>query len=194
MKKDRLEAILDFWFEGVDDATGIRKKARPFCRWFVSRRTFDDVIRSRFEGDLRLAAAGGLRDWTRTPRGTLGLILLFDQFSRNIYRHTPRMYAYDDQAQGLSRAMVISGRDRDLRLIERIFCYMPLTHAEDAALQLLGLRCFEGLYREAERNYPYNAAYYAWHWRYARKSYEVIQTEGRFRHRDPLRISTRSSQ
>jgi len=187
VKGDRLRAILDFWFEGVDDSTVIRKKARPFCQWFVPRRSFDEAIRSRFESDVCLAAAGGLRDWTRTSRGTLGLILLLDQFPRNIYRHTPRMYAYDDQAQGLSRAMVISGRDRSLRLVERIFCYMPLTHAEDAALQALGLHCFEGLYREAEQNYPYNAAYYAWHRRYARKNHQVIRVEGRFRHRDPFR-------
>ena len=101
----RAEGIHEFWF-GALDASGRPEPDRP-ARWFTADEAFDAEVRGRFEADLRNAVGGRLGRWERTPRGALALILLFDQFPRNMYRGTARAFLFDESARAvLDRAQV----------------------------------------------------------------------------------------
>jgi len=91
----RVNEILVFWFEGVDDAVRIDKNKAPFKKWFIKSPSLDEEIRVRFQQDLAHAARGRYQEWEATAEGKLALIILLDQFSRNMYRDTPKMYGFD---------------------------------------------------------------------------------------------------
>ncbi len=184
MYKEGIESILEYWFEGVDDETIVKKKALPFKKWFVQSRRVDQEICARFEKVLVEAAEGKYKDWEESVRGRLALILLFDQFSRNIYRGTLQMYAYDALALDLILRSIQEKFDQQTNLIERIFFYMPLMHAEDLKAQKLSIECFERLVKESKIKSSQNAAYYQYHFSHAQKYYDLILKEGRFLHRD----------
>ena len=97
----RSQDIIDFWFEGINDATVIKNNELPFRKWFIKDARFDEEIRQRFEPDLQKAFDGGYAQWENSPRGRMALIILYDQFSRNMYRDTEKMYAYDSVALDL---------------------------------------------------------------------------------------------
>ncbi|MSP88025.1 MAG: DUF924 domain-containing protein [Alphaproteobacteria bacterium] len=116
--------IFDFWFSD---------QARP--RWFVKEAAFDEAIRLRFESTLRAAAAGDLRDWQETAEGALALVILLDQFPRNIYRGTARAFATDGQALGVADLAIQRGFDLMVPADRRIFFYLPFEHSENLADQ-----------------------------------------------------------
>src|SRR3989338_5742530 len=128
---DKIQAILDFWFAGADDAALINKNQPPFCKWFAKDVAFDRQIKDRFEDDLLEAAQGKRQAWESTAEGKLALILLFDQFARNIYRDIEKMYAFDPLAQKLALSMIANKEYTALPLARQVFVYMPLMHAED---------------------------------------------------------------
>ncbi len=179
-----MEDILEYWFEGVDDETVIKKKKLPFKKWFISSRRIDQEIRERFKSILNEASEGKYEMWEEDMKGRLALILLFDQFSRNIYRGSAQMYAYDSLALDLTLRTIKEKSDGQLFLIERIFLYMPLMHAEDLQMQELSVQCFEKLVEECKTRHPENVAYYEYHLSYAKKFYEDIRRDGRFLRRD----------
>ncbi|MEM9233617.1 MAG: DUF924 family protein [Pseudomonadota bacterium] len=118
------EQVLSFWFEET-----------PAEKLFETDPVFDDVIRKRF-GELQAAASEGACDeWAETPKGLLALIILLDQFSRNLFRGDASAFANDARAQALTRRMVENGFDLALGPRERAFAYLPYMHAEDMALQ-----------------------------------------------------------
>jgi uncharacterized protein (DUF924 family) len=92
---ERIDTILQFWFEEITDATRIDKNKSPFRNWFAKNDIFDSEIKRNFENDLLAAAKGEYSSWLKDPRGVLALIILFDQFSRNIYRGTARSFEFD---------------------------------------------------------------------------------------------------
>jgi uncharacterized protein (DUF924 family) len=109
----------------------------------------DELIRDRF-GDLtRAAAAGTLSAWEASPRRRLALILLLDQFPRNIFRGTARAFAQDRQALSLTLTGLQFGADATLDPVERIFFYMPLMHSEDLDIEEEGVSAFRRLLAEA---------------------------------------------
>ena len=125
-------SILNFWLEGVTDATLINKGAMPFRKWFSKNEEFDQEIRERFGSDLAAAREGQYRSWKNSAQGCLALIILFDQFPRNMFRNSPRMFENDPAALALTlKAIYDDGWDTQLSLIERTFLYMPLMHSED---------------------------------------------------------------
>lgn len=160
-------AVLDFWF-GDDDA------ARP--EWFRKDPAFDDAIRQRF-GDLVERALGGALDaWAATPQGALARIVLLDQFTRNIFRDTPRAFAGDAQALQAARALVAAGGDRALTPRQRAFVYLPFEHAEDRGVQREALRLFGELAAE----HAHMADALVW----AQKHQVIVERFGRFPHRN----------
>ncbi len=183
-----IEDILEYWFEGVDDETVIKKKKLPFKKWFISSRRTDQEITEKFKQVLYDAAEGKYKDWEENIKGRLALILLFDQFSRNIYRGTAQMYAYDSSALDLTMRSIKEKSDNQFFLIERIFLYMPLMHAEDLKIQKLSVQCFEKLVEECKTKHPENAAYYEYHLSYAKKFYEDIKRDGRFLQRSNIKL------
>ncbi|MDH3670554.1 MAG: DUF924 domain-containing protein [Gammaproteobacteria bacterium] len=129
----RIEEILSFWF-GEIDAGGLATTAQA-KRWFRASAETDNLILERFETDLQKAIQGQLTSWEQYPRGRLALIVLLDQFSRNIYRGTARAFAQDELALSLCLQGIDIGHDLALRPIERTFYYLPMEHAESLEMQ-----------------------------------------------------------
>ena len=130
----------------------------PFLRlreprdlWFRKSEVTDTTIRTRFGADVEAALAGERDDWADGPRGSLALVLLLDQFTRNIFRDTPRAFAGDAQALGLAQRMVARGDDHLLAPVERRFIYLPFVHAESLPMQDLVLTEWA---ERCERAYP----------------------------------------
>ncbi|MCA9407415.1 MAG: DUF924 domain-containing protein [Candidatus Omnitrophica bacterium] len=181
-----IERILNFWFEGIDDQTAIDKRKSPFNKWFRRQIQFDDEIRRCFEQDYLQAKNGQYKSLEEDSRGKLALILLFDQFTRNIYRNRVQMYEADSFALDLSMRTIQSGGDAKLYLIERVFLYMPLMHSETLAMQDLSVKCFENLVYESKRINPGNSFYYQSHLNHAQKCQDVIKKFSRFPQRNQL--------
>jgi len=162
--------VLDFWF--ADENT---------VRWFLRDPSFDGVIRERFGATLEAAADGALDHWSVTPHGWLALLIVLDQFSRNIHRGDAGAFAQDASAQELALAGIDRRDDEALTPLERVFAYLPLEHAEDLALQWRSVTLFRALSLQAT---PTSRGQYENFLDYARRHCEVITRYGRFPHRN----------
>ena len=179
LKEISPDSILEFWFgTSLDDPEAL---AARNAIWFAADEAFDQTVRDRFGAHLEQAARGDYKLWKLTPRGTLALIITFDQLPRNIYRSTPQAFTYDERALALCRDGVAMGIDRELELIERTFFYMPLEHAEDLDAQDKSLACFEALDADAPDPLKKIIAAYL---RYAVTHREIVRRFGRFPHRN----------
>ena len=138
-----IESILDFWFgANPDDAVVAKEQAKL---WWSKNHEIDDEMRRRFEDAVRSATTGKLNEWLSTARGRLALIILTDQFPRNMYRDTARAFSYDSKALTWCLDGVDGRIDRKLRPIERAFFYLPLEHAESREHQAKSVDCFTEL-------------------------------------------------
>lgn len=173
------DEVLAFWFDGVDDVVGPGDAAR---RWFGGDAGFDTEIRERFGALVATALGGGLPEWEDDVRHRLALILVLDQFPRNIFRHSARAFAGDARALRLARRTVDAGEHRKLGPAQRCFLLMPFQHAEDPATQDEGVRLFEQLLLEegsqAWRELLLSAL------DFARRHQAIIARFGRFPHRN----------
>lgn len=118
------QSILHYWFEELSAKKHFAKDA-----------ALDDTIRTRFGDTLEAAARCELFAWRATAEGRLAEIIVLDQFSRNVYRETPRAFAQDALALVLAQELVASGQDRSLSEAQRVFAYMPYMHSESAQVQ-----------------------------------------------------------
>ncbi|MCK6430810.1 MAG: DUF924 domain-containing protein [Burkholderiaceae bacterium] len=164
--------VLDFWF----GAPGSPDYGRARTLWFEKSQVTDDAIRAHFGAAVEAALQGAYGDWRKTPRGALALILMLDQFTRNVFRDTPRAFAGDARALATAQALVECGDDRSLTPYERQFAYLPFEHSEDRAAQETSLRLFTQLARDGVPE--------ALEW--ARKHYDVIARFGRYPHRNAI--------
>ena len=123
------ETTINFWFgQNTDDAAVAKEQS---SLWWSKNPDTDAEIRRRFEPLLNAAVSGDLDDWQHSVEGRLALILLTDQFPRNIYRDTSAAFRFDALARNLCREGLATRADRELRPIERVFFYLPLEHSED---------------------------------------------------------------
>ena len=184
---DTPAAVLDFWFSNASGDTPIAQALQKL--WWSKNEVVDSDIRNRFGGLVETAASGQLDDWATDPRGRLALILLFDQFPRNMYRDTPRAFAYDTLAGKLALPGIAAGADRTLRAIERVFFYLPLEHAESAELQERCVALFTALAAGVPEDDRKTFTGYV---DYAVRHRDVIHRFGRFPHRNHIlgRVST----
>jgi len=161
-KDPRAQEVLDFWFRGDE-----KRKA-----WFLKDPVFDAEIRARFLELHETAAAGALAAWLDTPGDCLALVILLDQFPRNLFRHpgpeAARAYATDASALAIARHAIATGYDRGLADSWRTFFYLPFEHSESLADQVRALELFSG-----HPNYEW-----------AVKHWEVVKRFGRFPHRN----------
>ncbi|HSU06799.1 MAG TPA: DUF924 family protein [Acetobacteraceae bacterium] len=160
--------VLKFWFD--DDGARFRRA------WFERNDMFDADCRARFAETLGAACRGELDHWQGTADGTLALVIVLDQLSRNLHRDSPEAFAADAKARNVARAALASGIDRQLGPVQRIFLYLPFEHSEDRADQDLSVWLAEtlrGTFPEADGSLDY-----------ARRHREVIDRFGRFPHRN----------
>ena len=178
---ENIDSILRYWFGAkAEDATVIREKSEL---WWKKDPAVDAEIRRRFESTLKAETRGELESWSESARGQLARILLCDQFTRNMYRNTPRAFAYDARAYRLARQVLDAGMDRMLRPVERVFIYLPFEHSEAREDQATSVRLFTALCQQA----PDSAkAAYQNYLDYALKHRDIIERFGRFPHRNSI--------
>jgi uncharacterized protein (DUF924 family) len=170
---DTAQSVLAFWFGAPGSPE--HGKARP--EWFRKDPAFDDEIRRRFGDAVAIALAGGFGEWCARADGALARILVLDQFTRNIFRDTPRAFAGDARALATAEDAVARGFDRELAALERWFVYMPFEHAESVEAQRRSLELFGALSKAMGDDDPF-----VW----ARKHAEVIFRFGRYPHRNAI--------
>ncbi|MGM0556525.1 MAG: DUF924 family protein [Myxococcota bacterium] len=172
------QRILDFWF-GTDADSPLENAPK----WFKQDSAFDEEIRQHFRKHIEAAGRGLYDNWRDTPEGSLAFIILTDQFPRNVYRGTPRAFAFDEIALSASLDGQANSFDEQLGLIERWFFYMPMEHAEDLALQDRCVSRFEELAEQAPDDIE-DALQGALD--YAIKHRDVIEQFARFPHRNEV--------
>jgi uncharacterized protein (DUF924 family) len=154
--------VIRFWLEETPPEKRFKKDA-----------AFDDEIRSRFAALYERIAASPPQPKTLTPRLALAALIVLDQFSRNIFRGSPKAFAADATALGIARAAVDSGLDRELDAAARLFIYLPFEHSENMADQNRSVELIADL-GNAEWD------------RYAVAHRDVIERFGRFPHRNEI--------
>lgn len=158
-----LEEVLGFWFAAGREA-----------QWFEASEAFDKEVRDALLPQLEAARVGKYESWKREPRGCLALCILFDQAPRNLFRGTPRAFAFDALAIGVTRHALRQGFDAALAEVERVFLYMPLEHSEDLQDQKDCVRLMAVL--------PNGAEFLS----YAERHRDIIARFGRFPHRNAI--------
>jgi uncharacterized protein (DUF924 family) len=153
-------AVVAFWRDAGPDL------------WFAKDDAFDRRFRMRFLAWHEMADKGGCADWAATPEGALALLLLLDQFPRNAFRGTPRMYATDALAREAARAAIEAGHDRAVAADLAVFFYLPFAHSEDLVDQDRSVALVRRLGQpdlgRAERHR------------------DIVRRFGRFPHRNPI--------
>ena len=152
--------VLAFW-----------REAGP-AQWFAKSDTFDAAFRDRFMAAHMAAARRQLDDWAGSADGALALLILLDQWPRNAFRGTAHMFATDPLARSYASAMIEAGQDGQIETGLRAFCYLPLEHAEDLALQHRCVALMTPLGGQSLAYAEHHAA--------------IIERFGRFPHRNPL--------
>ena len=170
----QVEKIIDFWFLPVN--ASCHGKPRP--QWFSKDKEFDLLITEKFAHLVEQALNGTLSVANDSPSCALAYILLLDQFTRNIYRDTPRAFAGDAKARSAAQMMVDTGMDQQLPPMQRCFVYLPFEHSEDIDLQKQSVALFTRLQKET------NA--YLEELDYAVRHHDVIVQFQRFPHRNAI--------
>jgi len=169
---ERARQVLDFWFgEPAGPGYGQPKQA-----WFRKSETFDAQIRRGFGAEVANALDGGYGEWESTSLGALALLLLLDQFPRNLFRGEARAYSGDARALALARRLVEGNHHRTLLPAQQVFVILPFEHSENLADQHTSVALFAELCAGA----PAMAGFLD----YAQKHREVIERFGRFPHRN----------
>ena len=170
--------IHQFWFGPLDDRGFAAPDRHPL--WFSANPHTDADVAARFGALVDRAVAGGLDHWAASDNGVIALVLLLDQFTRNIHRGTPRAFSGDARALDIARRVLAGGRHRTLPAIHRVFLYLPLEHSEELAVQENCVALFAELAAEAGAQEIGEFA------RYARAHRDVIARFGRFPHRNAI--------
>ena len=170
--------ILDFWFGDLDDR-GF-STAEKHKLWFTVSDSTDQQCKQLFGALVEQAVAGKLNRWADKDEGLIALVLLLDQFTRNIFRGTPAAFSGDDRALALSQEAIEHGRDQRLPAIHRVFLYMPLEHSEDLLVQETSVNCFAELAAQT------GDKMFEGFCQYAQAHKDVVSSFGRFPHRNSI--------
>lgn len=157
---DQASQVIDFW-----------KQAGP-AMWFAKDAEFDRQFREKFLALHEAAMRGELQHWEASAQETLALLLLLDQFPRNAFRDSPRMYSSDGLARKIAHAAIDKGFDREIPLELRLFMYLPLGHSEELGDQERSVALSRGL---GEPNLSHATGHR-----------DIIKRFGRFPHRNPI--------
>lgn len=173
---DYLQAILEFWFGDPRTEETTYQARRKF--WFGKQPEFDAAIAEKFREVYEQATSGKLDAWQQEPLGCLGLIIVLDQFSRNMFRDTPQAFATDAKALSVAQQSVNREFDRALDPLQRIFVYLPFEHSENREHQAQSVALFRQLHADAPELFDVLD--------YALRHQVVIERFGRFPHRNRI--------
>ena len=179
MRHPHLEEVRHFWFE--DACTSPASLARHQARWFAPSDQLDRDMKKRFGALPEAVRSGALSYRPDDAHDLLTLILILDQFPRQIYRNTPRAFAYDSEARAISSTMIEKSLFQVLHPVEQVFVFLPFEHSEMLSDQSLCVELYETLLKQAPRPYQSfleNAL------DYARRHHSIIKRFGRFPHRN----------
>lgn len=179
--QDSPEAILAFWFGRAAEDPAEATSRETF--WFEPSRETDSLVREYFAPAVKAAARGELDSWLHAPRSALALILLLDQFPRNIWRGTAQAFAHDVQALRASRDAVARGHLRELAPLEQAFLVLPFQHSESIEDQRESVRLSSEIAETAPLAWR---ALLEGYLQFARQHLELIERFGRFPHRNQV--------
>ncbi|MNR83716.1 hypothetical protein D3C72_145010 [compost metagenome] len=181
MTMETADAVLAFWFGSeLDDS---KTAAQQNQLWWAKDTAVDQAISARFKTSTLAAANGELDEWASQPRDLLALILLTDQFPRNMYRGLPTSFAFDALALQWSLIALDHGFERHLRPIERVFLYLPLEHSEVLEHQHRCVQLFEELLADVPAAQKETFSGFV---QFAIKHRDIVARFGRFPHRNAI--------
>jgi uncharacterized protein (DUF924 family) len=175
-----MNEVLDFWF-GRSNSPEFGKVQK---KWFEKDADFDTEVRSssrasltRFLPQYELAASGQLDIWQNSPENCLALIILLDQFPRNMFRENPQAFATDSKALAAAQHAVNNNFDRELLTVQKWFIYLPFEHSENLEHQEKSVELFRQLSGEPDSNSVID---------FAVRHFKIIERFGRFPHRNQI--------
>jgi uncharacterized protein (DUF924 family) len=168
-------SILEYWLGPEASRDDPPRSVRQ--RWFEKSAETDAYITREYASSVEPAGRGKLDSWAASARGRLALVILLDQFTRNIHRGSGRMYEYDEKAVELTTQGLALRHDAELKAAERQFLFMPLMHSEELADQTRSVQLFESLAASAP-------SFDSRSW--AQKHRDIVARFGRFPHRNSL--------
>lgn len=177
----RIEAILSFWFK--EQELSAPQIDRRMDIWFSEDAVFDHEIEKEFANDVDAACAGNLDHWGAEPHGRLALIILIDQFRRNIHRNSADAFSKDRLALKLCVEGAMEKKDHGLTPIQRVFFYMPLQHAESRKVQAKSVELYDRL---AETVSLTDRETFLTIAQFAELHKDIVDRFGRFPHRNKL--------
>ena len=179
--QSRIEAILSFWFK--EQELSAPQIDRRMDIWFSEDPVLDHQIEKEFGDDVAAACEGKLDHWGNEAHGRLALIILIDQFRRNIFRGTAEAFSKDKLALKLCVEGAMDKKDRGLTPIQRVFFYMPLQHAESKKVQAKSLELYNRLAEAVSPTYRETFLTVA---QFAELHKDIVDQFGRFPHRNKL--------
>ena len=174
------QEILNYWFGDLSQDP-LAKAKRSL--WWQKKSETDDYLREHYGVHLERALGGEYDGWCDAPSSTLALVILLDQFSRNIHRDTPQAFAADAKCEAMVHAAMRKGYDKALAPVHRAFLYMPLMHSESLETQELCIRCYEALYEQAP---PEHRKHFRANLDFAIRHRDIIARFGRYPHRNQI--------
>jgi len=177
--------VLDFWFADLDDASELAGHPKPSL-WWKKDPSVDAEIERRFGGLIAQAEAGELEPWRSDPASCLALVLVNDQFRRNVFRNDPRAFAMDETTRVIVKQAIEEQRDRAVALVRRCFFYLPLMHSESLEDHDLAKQQFVALIDDAKRRAPQQVSMFENNLEYEHKHRVIIERFGRYPHRNEV--------
>lgn len=175
------DEVLEFWFADALESPAAAAARSSF--WFGSDPATDSLIWKLYADTVTDAAAGHYDDWLQTARGRLALIIVLDQFPRNIFRGTAEVYRYDPLVITLAQAGVALGQLAGLTVPEQAFYLMPYQHSEDLEVQRAGVALMQAMVSEALPEWQDSARGFS---DFAMRHYDIVESYGRFPHRNKV--------
>lgn len=175
------EAIIEYWLG--DAEIDVRSAAERSRLWYGYSKDTDQHIERHFKETLEQAESGQLDAWSKEPMGSLALVVLLDQFSRNIYRGTKAAFKNDNKAIEIARELISRNADTELSCIGRAFLYHPFEHSERMEDQDMSVRLFTALHEDVSEAWSESMKNFL---TYSVSHRETIKKFGRFPHRNSI--------
>jgi uncharacterized protein (DUF924 family) len=175
------QEIIDYWIGDAATSPDAAKKRTQL--WYMSSAESDDLLREKFGADLARAERGELDSWRQTANGCLALVILLDQFSRNLHRGVAAAFANDPQAVAVAQHAFDKGFDKDMSPIGLSFLIHPFHHAEDIELQNRCVATYEAMIESVSAEWQ---AQLQGHLDFSREHRDVIAQFSRFPHRNEV--------